>query len=94
MSATDFLSVALSFGAGIGLGMFYFWGLWLTVRRLPTARRPLIMSVSSFFGRLAVVFFGFYYGTGGRWERLIACLAGFLVVRIVVVRRWGPARED
>jgi F1F0 ATPase subunit 2 len=52
------------------------------------------MSVSSFFGRLAVVFFGFYYGTGGRWERLIACLAGFLVVRIVVVRRWGPARED
>lgn len=94
MNASDLLSLVLSLGAGIGLGIFYFCGLWLTVRRLTTARRPVLMSLSSFFGRLAVVLLGFYFVMGGRWERLIACLVGFLAVRVVVVRRWGPDRQD
>ena len=94
MNVSDLLPVALSLGAGIGFGIFYFCGLWLTVRRLTTARRPVLMSLSSFFGRLAVVLVGFYFVMGGRWERLIACLVGFLAVRIVVVRRWGPNRHD
>ena len=94
MNASDLLPLALSLGAGIGLGIFSFFGLWLTVRRLTTARRPVLMSLSSFFGRLAVVLLGFYFVMGGRWERLIACLVGFLAVRVVVMRRWGPDRQD
>lgn len=94
MNPSDLLPLALSFGAGIGLGIFYFCGLWLTVRRLTKARWPVVMSLSSFFGRLAAVLLGFYFVMGGRWERLIACLVGFLVVRVVLVRRWGPDRPD
>mgnify|MGYP001821762030 CR=1 FL=1 len=94
MNVSDLLPLALSLGAGIGFGIFYFCGLWLTVRRLPTARRPVLMSLSSFFGRLAVVLLGFYFVMGGRWERLIACFVGFLAVRVLLVRRWGPDRQD
>ena len=90
MNVNDLLYLALAFGAGIVLGTFYFYGLWLTVRKLPSARRPVVMSLSSFFGRLAVVLVGFYFVTAGRWERLVACLAGFLAARIVLVKIFGP----
>jgi len=94
LNPSDLLPLALSLWAGIGLGIFYFFGLWLTVRRLTTTRRPVLISLSSFFGRLAAVLLGFYFVMGGRWERLIACLVGFLAVRVVVVRRRGPDRQD
>lgn len=87
------LSLALALGGGIGLGIFYFGGLWMTVQRLPTARRPVFMSLGSFFGRLAVVLGGFYFVMGGHWERLLVCLLGFLCARFVLVRRWGPERQ-
>jgi len=94
LNPSDLLPLALSLGAGICLRIFNFFGLWLTVRRLTTARRPVLMSLSSFFGRLAVVLLGFYFVMGGRWERLIACFVGFLAIRVVLVRRWGPDRQE
>ncbi|MCK4391050.1 MAG: ATP synthase subunit I [Desulfobacterales bacterium] len=84
--------IAIAFTAGIGLGVFYFGGLWLTVRRLPTARRPALLSLLSFFGRLGVVLFGFYLVMGPRWERLLVCLLAFLGTRVVLVRLWGPGK--
>ena len=90
---TEWLSLGLCFLAGVGLGVFYFCGLWLTVRKLPAARRPLRLSLLSLFGRLAVVLAGFYFVMGGRWERLIVSLVAFLGVRTVLVRRWGPDRS-
>ena len=90
MNVNDLLHLTIAFGAGIILGAFYFYGLWLTVQRLPSARRPVIMSLSSFFGRLAVVLVGFYFVTAGQWERLVVCLVGFLTTRVVLVRVFGP----
>lgn len=90
----ELFPLMLALAAGMGLGMFYFGGLWLTVRRLPTARWPAFLSLLSFFARLGVVLFGFYLvmGVGGHWERLLVCLFGFLVVRVILVRLWGPDR--
>ena len=90
----ELLLLVPALGAGIGLGIFYFGGLWLTVRRLPTARWPAFLSLLSFFGRLGVVLFGFYLVMGGPWERLLVCLLGFLGVRIILVRLWGPGRTS
>jgi F1F0 ATPase subunit 2 len=86
----NLLLLALAFAAGIVLGTFFFYGLWLTVRKLPLARRPVVMSLSSFFGRLAIVLVGFYFITAGRWERLAVCLVGFLAARMVLVKIFGP----
>ena len=88
----ELLSLMPAFAAGIGLGVFYFGGLWLTVRRLPTARRPVFLSLCSFFGRLGGVLLGFYLVMGGHWGRLLVCLFGFLLARVILVRRWGPDR--
>ncbi len=94
MNINDLLPLTLALGAGVVLGTFYFYGLWLTVRKLPSAKRPVVMSLSSFFGRLAVVLVGFYFVTAGRWERLVVCLVGFLAVRMVLVKTLGPQEKS
>ena len=82
-SAID-LSIAAF--AGLALGLFYFGGLWLTVRRIACGTRPALLMLGSFVVRLLVTLCGFYLVMDGRWERLLACLSGFLVTRFVLTR--------
>jgi F1F0 ATPase subunit 2 len=82
----------ISLMAGMGLGLVYFGGLWLTVQRLPAATRPALLTLSSFLGRLALCVLGFYGVTEGDWGRLLLCLLGFLSSRTILLRRWGPHR--
>ena len=83
----------LAFVAGIVVGLFYFGGLWLTVQRLPQTRRPAVLSLVSLFIRLSLTLAVFYLVMAGRWERLLACLAGFLLMRLLLVRRWRPTPQ-
>jgi F1F0 ATPase subunit 2 len=76
-----------AFVAGLGLGLFYFGGLWLTVRQVPTRRWPGLWVLASFVGRTVLCLVGFYLVMGGQWEPLVACLVGFLLVRTWLVRR-------
>ena len=71
---------------GISLGMVFLGGLWLTVLCLPTSRHPALLLLGSFVVRMGIVLFGFYLVMGGHWERLIACTAGFIVARLLIVR--------
>lgn len=87
--------VALALLAGLGLGAVYFGGLWLTVRRLPTARNPGALAAASLFGRLAIVGGAFYgIAQARRWELLLAALAGMIVVRFVLIRKLRPGTSD
>jgi len=76
--------------AGGSLGIFYFFGLWWTVRKLPSSKSPALLSLGSFAVRTAVVLTGFYFIMGGEWERLLACLVGFIVARVALIRRLKP----
>ena len=79
--------------AGLALGLFYFGGLWLTVRRIACCTRPALLMFGSFLVRLLVTLCGFYLVMDGMWERLLAGLGGFLVMRFVLTRiaRTGEA---
>ncbi|MDX9741291.1 MAG: ATP synthase subunit I [Gammaproteobacteria bacterium] len=78
--------------AGAGLGLIYFGGLWLTVRRLPGADRPTLLFGGSLVLRLSLTLAGFYLVMDGSWERMLACLGGFIVARQALVSRLRPAR--
>ncbi len=80
--------------SGMVLGLFYFGGLWLTVKRLPFAARPALLTLCSYLIRLGVTFAGFYVLAAGSWERLLAVLCGFMVMRIVLVRFWKPVGNE
>jgi F1F0 ATPase subunit 2 len=87
------IHLLLALVAGIAVGLFYFGGLWLTVQRLPQTRHPAVLSLVSLFIRLGLTLAVFYLVMAGRWERLLACLAGFLLMRLVLLRRWRPTPQ-
>jgi F1F0 ATPase subunit 2 len=91
----ELLILILSSVAGILLGVFYFGGLWLTVKNLPASRNPYILSLGSFFARTVISIFGFYLvARGGHLERLLVCLSGFIFMKIFLVYRLRPETRD
>jgi F1F0 ATPase subunit 2 len=74
----------------MALGGFYFWALWRSVRKISEQRAHSLLL--GYFFRLSLVLAGFFFIMGGHWERLVAALAGFLVMRSILVRRWGDRR--
>jgi len=77
----------LAFFVGMGAGLFYFGGLWWTVRRLPAARQPALLTFGSFLVRTGLSLVAFYFASGGHWQRILASLLGFIIVRVLLVRR-------
>ncbi|TDV50284.1 F1F0 ATPase subunit 2 [Pseudomonas graminis] len=72
--------------AGAALGVFFFGGLWWTVRRGAVSSKPAHWFVGSLIVRTALVLTGFYLAGAGQPLRLGACMLGFLLARVVVLR--------
>lgn len=78
---TQLLLVGL---AGAGLGGIFFAGLWWTVRRGLASPRPGLWFFCSMLARLSLTLSGFYWLAGDDWRRLLVCLLGFLLARLLV----------
>jgi F1F0 ATPase subunit 2 len=94
VSAGSVFGLVYAGAAGVVLGLFYYGGLWLTVRRLPALGRPELWIFVSLVLRIAVVVVVLLVLFGEQWERLLAAMAGMLVARIVLVRKIGPMTPD
>jgi F1F0 ATPase subunit 2 len=90
------LVLALSLLSGALLGVIFFGGLWWTVRRGLLSPVPVVWFSASSLIRTAVALEGFFVVSHGEWQRLLACLLGFLLARIAVmhVSRKFAARVD
>ncbi len=85
----------LSLASGIGLGIFYFGGLWLTLKQLPYSQQPVLLTLGSFFGRTAVCLFVFYLVVRvSHLEGLVLSLAGFILMKFMLVRSLSPAKSQ
>jgi F1F0 ATPase subunit 2 len=85
--------VLLFLSAGLGLGIFYFGGLLLTVRLLPSVSVPVLLSSGSLFLRTGVSF-GILYllARAGDPKMLIPSIIGFVMVKIIMVFNAGRFR--
>lgn len=88
---TELLQMALVLIAGMLLGALFFGGLWWTVRMGLSARQPALWFGASLLLRTAIVLAGFYFVGGSDWRRLLLCLLGFLIARLIVTR-WTAKR--
>jgi F1F0 ATPase subunit 2 len=86
-------AIAMALGAGALLGLLFFGGLYLTVSQLPRSRHPVLLALGSFAIRAVVVVAGFIWIVGHSWPRLAAALVGFVMMRFVALRVWGPPRS-
>jgi F1F0 ATPase subunit 2 len=71
---------------GAILGAMYFTSLWWTLRKGIVSAHPLRWFFGSLLLRMAIVLPGFYWASGGQWQRMLACLFGFVVARMIAIR--------
>jgi F1F0 ATPase subunit 2 len=79
---------------GILLGVFFYGGLWLTIRRLATTRHPLALSMGGLVLRMAVTLAGFVLVMQGRWQNAVQVLLGFTAVRLFLRLAARPANRS
>jgi F1F0 ATPase subunit 2 len=91
---SDLWGYTLAVSAGLVIGLFYFGGLWLTMRHLPKTQRPTLLLIASFFGRLGLSLAAFVVVANGRWQRLLVAILAFFVMRFILVNTWGVEREE
>ena len=84
------LSLTLAAAAGLALGGFYFGSLWWVIRRVADSPWPEAWLLASFLVRSAIILAGFFLVMDGRWERVLACLLGFLLARTLLVQVIRP----
>lgn len=72
---------------GLGLGLIYFYGLWLTVRLGMGGGRARFLVAVSHLGRTALAGVVFFAVSQHGWQLLLAALAGFALARWHLVRQ-------
>lgn len=80
------LALALALLGGILSGVVFFGGLWWTVRHGLLSPVPALWFSASSLIRTVVALGGFYVVSHGEWPRLLACLLGFFLARIVIMQ--------
>jgi len=92
----DIQALALALLAGALLGAFFFGGLWWTVQKGVASERPALWFFGSLLLRTGMVLAGFFFVSQDHWSRFVACLAGFVIARIIVVNRLtrAPAKDE
>jgi F1F0 ATPase subunit 2 len=83
MTMNETVILVLAGSAGVLLGVIFFGGLWWTVRKgfVQTAgalvlRQPAAANEHCHSGWILCF-------SGGHWERLLACLLGFVIARLL-----------
>lgn len=88
------LALVLASVAGAVLGTIFFGGLWWTVRKLVSSKQPALWLLASLLLRTSIVLAGFYLVSGSHWGRLLACLLGFVIARLLVTWLTPPPAES
>jgi len=89
------LMLLLSWAAGIVLGAVFFGGLWWTTREGIASPRPALWFGGSLLMRMSIALAGFYLVGRSHAERLLLCLVGFVMARLLVTWRTRlPADKD
>jgi len=78
------LSLVLALVTGALLGAMFFGGLWWTVRKGISSKHPALWFFGSLLLRMSITLAGFYFVSSGHWERLLLCLLGFFIGRLIV----------
>lgn len=89
----EMLTLLLAWGAGAALGALFFGGLWWTVRKSVSSPRPALWFFGSFLLRTSLTLAGFYGVAGSHWQRLLACLVGFVMARLIILQLTRTAQK-
>lgn len=81
----DPMSLLPALVTGVVLGAVFFGGLWWTVQKGLSSKRPARWFLGSLLLRTSLVLTGFYFIAGDHGDRLLMCLLGFVMARFIVM---------
>lgn len=82
--------IAVPLVAGFGLGLLYFGGLWYTLLRLPSTKRPAWLTAGSFLLRTTLAAAAFLWFMDPGLLPPLIMLGGFVAARYLLTRLLGP----
>ena len=82
----NILPMAFALVTGFSLGAIFYGGLWWTVRKGVSSKQPALWFLGSLLLRTSIALAGFYFIARGHLERLLVCLLGFVIARLIVTR--------
>jgi F1F0 ATPase subunit 2 len=94
MMMNEMLQLVMAGAAGLLLGAIFFGGLWWTIRKGVSSQRPVLWFFGSLLLRMSIALAGFYFVGRGHWERLVACLVGFVMARLAVTWLTRPSGKN
>jgi len=83
---TEMVKVSGAIFGGFALGVFFFVGLWWTVRRGVVSAQPAVVFLGSMLVRTVIVLMGFYFLSNDDWRNVAGSLTGFVLARFIVTR--------
>jgi F1F0 ATPase subunit 2 len=78
---------------GLGLGLIYYGGLWLILRKLPEFNQPGAWVAISLVLRILVVLLVLYLLFAESWQQLMMAVLGMLITRTLLVQRIKPGPQ-
>ncbi|MDZ7691078.1 MAG: ATP synthase subunit I [Balneolaceae bacterium] len=90
----EILGLILVLMAGACLGYGFFYGLWWTTKQMTKSPNPYRLLFMSLILRMGLVIAGFYLLVEFGWQLMATALVGFVIVRTVVIKRWGLEAMD
>ena len=90
---TETLGLMLALATGVSLGAIFFGGLWWTIRKGVSSKQPALWFLGSMMLRMGIALAGFYFFSNHDWKRLLVCLLGFIMARLVVTWLTRPPAE-
>ncbi|MGD8783354.1 MAG: ATP synthase subunit I [Thioalkalispiraceae bacterium] len=90
----EWFDFVIMFIAGSLIGLVFYLGLWLTVRKLQQVRHPALLMLASLLLRFAFALAGFYLiAHYGGWQQLLVAVVGFTLIRIILSSRLRPKQN-
>ena len=79
---------------GLLLGGVFYGGLWFTVNKALSSKRPWLWTVASFVIRMGVVVAGLILVAGPDWKRILAMLLGIVIARPIISQLTGIPKNE
>ena len=84
---------AFSFIWGVLLGLFYFGGLWMTLKYIARTNKSKSWLGVSFIIRIALIMAGFWVSIKVGAVSFILTFSAFLITRVILTRTLGRERR-
>ena len=91
---TDLFSIVSALAMGTALGLFYFGGLWYTVKEIRNRKHPYRLIGLSFLVRTIVCLSGFLLILKQGLFAFFLTFVTFLLIRVVLTRKLGPVKGN